>query len=282
MPTLTGNVTITGDLTVAGAGGAELPAGGSEGQLLAKASAADGDVEWADPSGGAEPADVTLTGTYAALPAAGTAGRLYLPSDSPYVLRDTGAAWAAWGPLHPLTVPPASGWSWVNQGGASLDTTGGPQTIAAPSGSGNSARLRTRAAPSTPYTITALVGVDALMVNFTTVGIGFRQSSDGKLSLLYVQSNIFNIGNYTSPTSFSANAITSLSAGGHALSRLWMRITDNGTNRIYQVSATGRVWLTLYTVARTTFLTADEVCFGVDVNHASHTAGVTLLSWAIS
>lgn len=226
--------------------------------------------------------DVLMSGAYASLPAASKAGKIYLPTDAPYVLRDTGADWQAWGPITRLTIPPSSGWSWVNQGGATLDDSGGAQTINAPTTSGESARVRTRAAPATPYTITALVALDVLAVNYHNAGIGFRQSSDGKMSVIRWQTgDRVQPLNWSTATSVSGNVGTSV-IGPWPVDRLWLRIADDGTNRTYSVSASGRVWRVLYTIGRTTFLTADEVCFYIDLQNATHSGAITLLSWAVS
>jgi len=59
---------------------------------------------------------------------------------------------------------------------------------------------------------------------------------------------------------------------------LWFRITDDGTNRICHVSGDGQHFITIHSVGRTDFLTADEVFFGVvgTTNFANRTL---LLSW---
>ena len=85
----------TGATGATGASGQGVPSGGTIGQILAKKSATDYDTEWEDaPSGGSGSAsDIVLSDTYANRPAAGTAGRLFLPTDRGIICRDNGTAW---------------------------------------------------------------------------------------------------------------------------------------------------------------------------------------------
>ena len=262
----------------------------ASGGLLGRSAAGAGDVEEISVGSGLSLAGGTLSatgggtidsGTYASLPAASAAGRLYLPTDAPYVLRDTGAAWEAWGPVRRLTVPPSSGWSWANQGGATIATSGGAHTIVAPAVGGANQRIRYRTAPATPYTITALLAWDGLGLNYHHLGIGFRQSSDGKDSLIKWQGSVVLIQNWNTATSYNgAPSITSVGAIYDSL--FWFRISDDGTNRTYSYSRNGYGWFQVYQVSRTTFLTADQVFFAVETQTTSYPAAATLLHWEVS
>jgi hypothetical protein len=59
----------------------------------------------------------------------------------------------------------------------------------------------------------------------------------------------------------------------------FIRIADNGTNRLCSYSVDGQNWFQFHSVGRTDFLTATEV--GFFANDASNTyeCGITLLSW---
>ena len=61
---------------------------------------------------------------YANKPAAGVKGRLFLPTDGLFMEYDDGAAWHKYGPYKRLKAPPATGWSWFNQGNATATFTG--------------------------------------------------------------------------------------------------------------------------------------------------------------
>jgi hypothetical protein len=119
------------------------------------------------------------------------------------------------------------------------------------------------------------------------MGLLFRQSSDGKLAVFSVQYNNSglsghggNVGSikYTSATAFSAiYGSQELYCGGNLV---WLRIEDNGTNRICSISADGQVFTTFHSVGRTDFLTADEVGFALDLENTTFSNSVGLVSWA--
>ncbi len=192
---------------------------------------------------------------------------------------------SAWRPMFDgalLTVPSSSGWSWDNQGSATIDSSLGGLHLYVPAGtSTNSLRLRYRTAPSTPYTITAYFKPNILGATNGYFGFGFRQSSDGKLACALYEATpptatptIYS-AKFTNATTYSTSYtnIKRHEWGG------WLRIADNGTNRILSVSSDGKNWLAFHTVSRTDFLTADQVFFGVAPSSTSLEGAVTLMSW---
>lgn len=225
----------------------------------------------------------TDTDTYANIPAAGTDGNLFLPSDGEAIYRDTGAAWAPWGPIYPFTEPVNGDFSWDNQGGASVDATYGGIYLTAPAGgAASNVRARYKAAPSTPYTITAWITPHLLAYNYLDCGILFRQNSDGKLIIFKIAvSGDWNltIDKYTDTTTWSATYAT-LVTKEVGPGPVCLRIADNATNRICSWSIDGRHFHTLHTVGRTDFLTADQVGFSVQAYHVTYPASMMLHSWA--
>lgn len=211
-------------------------------------------------------------------------GNLYLPTDGISLMRDSGSAMVQWGPVFPFTDPNLQSWSWVNQGGATVSSSTGGITIYAPAHSGDSFRIRKKSAPSTPYTITAafmVCGVENCMG-----GIGWRQSSDGKL--MVAQHQIYSLTAYislqklTNETTYSANyaswtAVTQYTGGPVK----WFKISDDGTNRKIYYGVDGQNWIPLHSIGRTDFLTGDEVIFFCSASNgaSSGDAYITLLSW---
>lgn len=225
---------------------------------------------------------VITTAAHASRPAAAKAGRIFLPSDSHYVARDTGAAWGVWGPVFKLTEPVDGDFAWINQETASVVTTYGGVYLLAPADADLNFRVRKKAAPSVPYTITAYVRLNAINLNYIQGGLLFRQSSDGKMSYLGISfataGTSLSVGKMTNETTYSAAYTTvacQMAAGG-----LWLRIADNNTNRICSMSVDGQNWQTLHSVGRTNFLTADEVGFYANSSNATNDAGLLLMSWA--
>jgi hypothetical protein len=169
--------------------------------------------------------------------------------------------------------------AWINQGSATVTASKDAIYLATP-GATTNFRIRKKAAPSTPYTITAAFLFSMEAQNFNSFGLVHRQSSDGKLVFFGLASNTtiqMMIQKYTNPTTFSATSKNINWAGG---TPLWLQLADDGTNRTYSMSGDGQNWRTFFAEARTTFLTADEVGFCVATNNGTgQTQDCTLVSW---
>jgi len=221
-------------------------------------------------------AKVITTTTEALKQAAAIAGRLFLPSNGFVLQRDTGAAWAPWGPLFPLTKPPAlATFTWINQGGASASEVNGGIHLAG-AGGGNLQILK-KAAPGTPYSIVAAVLPLCIPADASGAGLCWRQSADGKLVIAGVARTsgtnynpAFVVQKWTNPDTWSATYV--------ALTLYnfppFMKITDDGVNRICYFGVDGINWYQAHSVGRADFLTADEVGFYVLQN-----GKMTLISW---
>jgi hypothetical protein len=228
------------------------------------------------------------SGAYATIPAAGAAGNLYLPSDGHHLYRDSDSAWEAWGPINRMTLPPTSGWSWINQGGATVSTADGSLTIADPVGAGTAAnyRIYARTAPATPYTITAAIRAPLVGINFMSFGIGWRQSSDGKLVLIRYMYNsnvagtwLLTILKASSPTADVLDYLILLVIPSNLS---WLRIADNGANRIVSYSVDGRNWMQIHSIGRTDYLTANQVCVWCSSRNALYNMAAALVSWEVT
>jgi hypothetical protein len=145
-------------------------------------------------------------------------------------------------------------------------------------------RGRVKSAPATPYTITAIISNSYVATDFVdSFGLCFRQSGDGKLHTFGVGfATAFTGGHYilsakwTSPTVFSANYAAN---SFYATNPIFLRIADDGANRICSYSSDGINFLTYDTIGRTDFLTADQVGFGASVQNASYGGILTMFSW---
>lgn len=234
-----------------------------------------------------EGSKVSTGAAAAARPSSPAAGDLYLPNDGVYVERYSGSVWTPWGPIFPMTPPVDGDFAWINQGTASVDTTNGGICLTVPAVAASvNWKIRKKAAPATPYVITAAFLLDSLFEAGWQAALCFRQASDGKLHVFSVQrypaapttsaALLLNSLIYSSPTNFSAAYSQSPYMAG---SLAWLRIADNGTNRICSFSHDGQHWRVFHTVGRTTDLTATEVGFAVDNENATFLTAATLLSW---
>jgi hypothetical protein len=242
--------------------------------------------------------DNVMVDTFANRPAAGRAGAMFIASDGIAIWRDNGVSWDAYGPINRFTPPPAvANWTFINQGGATAVDLAGSILITDPAHSGNDARLLVRAAPSTPYVITACIlpsfdqgdDLDAI----PSFGILFRNSGGDvfhNISYGWVNSGTFQattpwqraVSEWTSPSTFNTTLITTRRIT-HSPHVAWLRIADNGTNRTFAISADGVHFETLFTEASNAVFTADQVGLiinnQVDGGTPRFNSSIRLLSW---
>jgi len=213
---------------------------------------------------------------YAARPAAGTDGDLFIPTDGYHLFRDNGGAWTPWGLIFPMSAPPTTGWSWVNQSTATVDES---RTVfhmnASTTGGSNQWRLRVRSAPSTPWTLTTYV--ENPHWNGMHAGLLVRDSSSGRFTILgRLTREYMTIRRYTAPATFSAAVFTNtVPYGQHPW---WWRLVDDGVNHTYYYSADGQHFVQIYQEARATF-TANPDQIGWGMNPYTVDQIMALWSW---
>jgi hypothetical protein len=129
------------------------------------------------------------------------------------------------------------------------------------------------------YTAPATQTVHWVGENARTAGKSFPalfslyfRDSTGKRSYFacYLHGNLrgLAVGKLNADLSGSADYTTINDVAAHSG---WLRIIDDGANRICQTSSDGSFWVTVHTVARTDFLTPTAM--GWYVNYAGATAG---------
>lgn len=222
-------------------------------------------------------------------PGSPASGDVDLYTNSPLIARYNGSAWKKYLNGFLLTDPVDGDFSWENQGGASVTTTNGGIYLLAPATSGEQMRIRKKSAPSTPYTITACFTMDFTQNGNPAVGLGWRQSSDGKMAIAGIQihsdavkPNLMS-GKYNSNTSYAGDYVRQpIGVCTTGVVPFWLQITDNGTNRICKYSVNGYTWHTYHTVGRTDFMTGNEVFFYANAINASWDCAIWLFSWAES
>lgn len=234
------------------------------------------------PAGGS--GNATSTGASGSEPGSPASGDLYLPNNGFVVERYSGSVWAPWGPIYPLTEPPAvaSGWTWVNQSTATFVDEGTSRYLSAVNSSDNNLVVRT---VSAPYTVTACYLWNAdVLTGANDGGLCFYDSSGGKL--ITVGHDMFSgtltefIRKWNSTSSHSGGDYIAFGLGAARVRSFpfWVRLIDDSTNRKIQYSVDGQHWITRHSVGRTDFMTADRV--GLYLRSASSgTSQLTLLSW---
>lgn len=201
-----------------------------------------------------------------------------------------GAPGAAGAPAVAISIP-SSGWSWVNQGSATLTTNVskdvGSQYLKATVTGGDSYRIRVRSLPAGK---TAIVGFRPYLQPVATgapaCGILWRDSNTGKLSTFAAvrrASSPFDIGlevaKFTNETTWAGANYNPPPSDAKWIfgGVLWMKMQDDGANRIFSLSVDGENFHAHHTVGRTDHLTADQ--FGFFVNSNGFEAGIQILRW---
>lgn len=208
---------------------------------------------------------------------AAAAGNLYLPNDGFYLRRDTGAAFANWGPIYPITEPDNSGFSDLNSPSA-VSTTNGGIVLTVNGSATTNWRGRVKAIPSAPYTIRALISVDIDGANFAQAGIILYDGTK-VMDLGVDQGGATHVGKWTNVTTFSA--VYAATARRMLGPLIGLEITDNNTNRLLKTSSNGRTWTQAFSVIRTDFLTPTHYGFACNSEN-SDSVVLTLLSLEIT
>jgi len=225
------------------------------------------------------------------MPAAGVAGRLYFLTDGILQWFDDGSAWHSYYGSIPCVQPPdISTFTQILAGGRTLaqaaDQKGGLVIQMTNGTTADDYRLLVQSTPATPYTITAFILPTLQANNYSCMGLCWRQSSTGNMQ-------VFGIVDDNGPTFYwrneSANnsgssptyttgtdiiTVTSQSAYfTQAGNGIWLRISDDGTNRSVSYSVDGLNFIQLGSQARTTTITPDQ--WGVFVGNATSAGTAT-------
>lgn len=266
-----------------------------------------GQGDWATPSGSGAPADATylvessngvlsnevVTGTtymttaaYASRQAAAVSGRLFLPNNGFYFERDTGSAWAPWGPIFAMTPPVDGDFAWINQGGASVDTTNGGIYLQGPATAPDSLRIREKAIANTTTGVLEIAFLPALADTAAGGGMGLilRESGTAKVLIMRYNTNANGPAVFvtygTGPTTLTTNSLNQ--AIQFPNTPVFQRVAISGTNYLFSISADGRHWIQVLSLAKTTPFTtaADRWGFGVNAASGNFAIGMTLLSFS--
>lgn len=224
---------------------------------------------------------------FGAEPASPTTGDVNNPPGSPFYQRWSGSEWAQYELTHhaALTTVPTSGWTWRNQGGASVATTYGGRRMVLPTSAAD-LRLEERTCPATPWTLDALVRVSSPVIGtFVRSGI-IIMASGGRAYFagMYVpgsgSSTKLEISQWSAVGTFSSQTLITEEQSG--TEQVWIRVTDNGTNLVISFSRDGITYHQALSETRATWLTGgpSTIGYGGSCNNATYAAGSWLLSWS--
>ncbi len=220
-------------------------------------------------------------GTYANRPAQGQAGRKYYATDTGVMFYDNGTAWQPIKPaVAPMTAMDTATFAWQNQNSSTATQQGSGIALYSPSaGGGSSQRMYYIATPGTPYTVTAKL---CNLSGNPVITYGLAWTDGTKYHTFHVNNNVnaFTI-NWTRWSNASTGAGDDYSSNVDSTDFMsWMRVADNGTNRSIAISRDGINFITLASVARTTYLTPTRV--GVLMNPFNQDVNLILQSWNVT
>ena len=188
--------------------------------------------------------------------------RLLLPSNSPYLVKDTDGVYTSYGLLWKLTPPMLADFSWTNQGSSSVSDAHGGLYLTAAAGASPNLRVLHKAQPAKPYTITARFSLLSRTVGAQAGGLCWRDSAGGGLVTAHITNNLTLVfARYSSPTVLSAN-YQSVALSNYIVNGLFfLRLEDDNTSRIVSISVDGYNWMVVHSVGNTDFITANQVGF---------------------
>ena len=187
-----------------------------------------------------------------------------------------------------IVPPTVAASTWVNQASATTTESGGlvyMQDVAAESG----LHMLCQSA-SPPYTVSAnfryLLGV--VSGKYPAASFGFRDSSSGKLEVISLLNNAgagltlaqyYEVDQWTNATTLSGALLAAKEVQPGQI--IGLQVADDGTtNKTWSYSIDGVIYNAVQTEGRTTFLTANQVCWGVFTNNsAGQLSSMTLTSW---
>ena len=230
----------------------------------------------------------SISDIMANLPAAGHAGRLFIPQDGSYdLLRDTGSVWQYFVHGQLCTLPINTGFAFVNQGGATIVQGNGNWTLTAPLSSSASARMYVKSLPGAPYTITALVKIQGNYANFQRIGLVLRQSGNSHFATfdLIGISNVVTMREEIWTSSTTPTGTIPFSITGIADTLLWMRIVDDGVNRIFSIrypEQDSATWTQILSESNTANVTPDQYGIFASEETNLYPAIINLLSLTVT
>ncbi|HVI08012.1 MAG TPA: hypothetical protein VND65_06925 [Candidatus Binatia bacterium] len=189
--------------------------------------------------------------------------------------------------------PPTSGWSWVNQGTATIATNGSALCLHIPdTGSSLQWRLYMRTITPSTYTIVAHFALLAFAQNSQTGGIYLYDSVSGKATGMEYLLQAPAAGGDPGVLTWRVQRLNSVTSAGTTPAQIGFsggpftigsfKIVEDGTNRTYYWSRDrGLNWYQLLQEPTGTFITPNEAGFGgfSVTSSVAPFVDVDLLSW---
>jgi hypothetical protein len=227
---------------------------------------------------------VVQSGTFASMPTVAVSGQQYYVTDGPIGLWVyNGSIWVPFGATGKLTqIPAVSNFTAYNAGGRTTswtDSKGGILGSLTDGANGRDFRPLVKSRPGSSYTFTVHMWPQLNSSNYPLMGLCWRLSSNGYISLLnvytdstggcFIQTNDESANNTTTSPTYTNVATTTVAfTGFQAGAGLWLQLIDNGTNRSYLYSIDGQNFRKMKTdVTTTNHFTAAPDQIGIMVGN---------------
>lgn len=170
----------------------------------------------------------------------------------------------------------ASDFDDFNQGGSSLTNhDSGGVLLYIPAAVSNSVRVYKRAAPSTPFTVVAMVRGNT-PIDGGMFGIAFRESTTGKMLNIGRTASGVVAQKWNDEEDYVGAVGTSYATFG---GQIWVKLEDDGADLTCYVSHDGANWVSTFSEARGTFLTPDEIAIIGNDSDANAAFYATVHTW---
>lgn len=184
------------------------------------------------------------------------------------------------------TKPVLADFTWINQGSATATDYGEGIKMYDPASATESYRILKKASPSIPYNIDICFHPGTMdRVDYHGFGGIWRQASDGKLIIAGVFSVTNQLALYVNKASDPdvpdvSSSYTNL--GIYAFNPIWIRLSEDNTNRTVYYGHDGHTWQQVHQIGRTDYLTATEVGVFVASRNATWPIRTNWVGWAQS
>ncbi len=173
--------------------------------------------------------------------------------------------------------PNLDDFTWINQGTATVTQFTGGLFIYDQPGSGVRWRILAKTLNnSSNYRVTLGFYAFLPFYDYYNAGILLLDDNDKIFSTRVYRTRSVFTSKWDSPTSFNSSYIE---LQLYYPQPIWLRVEDNGTNRISYYSFDGINFIQYHSVSRTDFLTPTKVGFGLDVENTSYPGAITVIHW---
>ena len=172
---------------------------------------------------------------------------------------------------------------WTQRNTPSLSFTNGSVVFTQTGNGGNVWQLITQTVPTAPYTCACACRPNLHVGNYYNAGIIIYDTGSGKLISFgpgFSTNAVVAVQRFTDFTTFASNQFTdnasSYPFGG--FTPIYYAVNDDGTNFNFQVSPDNCSWRTVYSEARTAYLTPTSIGLGINIVINS-TTGYVAYDW---